>query len=115
MRCIECANEATHQRRCEAHYREYENRASVRARRKRRAVIAQGNGAAAKLRRTLRRAGRADCARCRFTFLASALDVDHITPIAHGGEDTDGNVQPLCRTCHRLKTREDFGVTKPPF
>ncbi|MFB7899235.1 HNH endonuclease [Streptomyces xiamenensis] len=38
-----------------------------------------------------------------------------MTPIAHGGEDIDENVQPLCRTCHKLKTREDFGVTKPPF
>jgi 5-methylcytosine-specific restriction protein A len=115
MRCIECESEATHRGRCEEHYRAYEERASVRARRKRRAVIARGSGAAARLRRAIRKAGRTKCARCGFPFLASAIDVDHITPIAHGGEDTDGNLQPLCRPCHKLKTREDFGVTTPPF
>ncbi|MFE4334498.1 HNH endonuclease [Streptomyces sp. NPDC056831] len=26
--------------------------------------------------------------------------------MALGGTDTDGNVQPLCRPCHRMKTRE---------
>nr|WP_237330295.1 HNH endonuclease signature motif containing protein [Streptomyces sp. BA2] len=30
-------------------------------------------------------------------------------PLALGGEDTDGNVQPLCRECHQLKTRTEFG------
>jgi hypothetical protein len=25
--------------------------------------------------------------------------------------DTDGNVQVLCRDCHREKTREDFGAS----
>ncbi|WP_420803286.1 HNH endonuclease [Streptomyces spiramyceticus] len=30
-------------------------------------------------------------------------------------EDTDDNVQPLCRPCHRLKTREDFGAGGTPL
>jgi 5-methylcytosine-specific restriction protein A len=47
--------------------------------------------------------------------LASALDVDHIRPIAHGGEDVDENVQALCRPCHKLKTRTDFGFANTPF
>ncbi|WP_326771078.1 HNH endonuclease (plasmid) [Streptomyces sp. NBC_01591] len=47
--------------------------------------------------------------------LASAIDVDHIEPLAMGGTATDGNVQPLCRPCHRRKTREDFGAAGPPF
>ncbi|MEU5031945.1 MULTISPECIES: HNH endonuclease [Streptomyces] len=29
-------------------------------------------------------------------------------PLALGGEDIDENVQPLCKSCHNLKTREDF-------
>ncbi|MFD9302162.1 HNH endonuclease signature motif containing protein [Streptomyces sp. NPDC060048] len=35
-------------------------------------------------------------------------------PLALGRTDTDGNVQPLCRPCHRLKTREDFGARSTP-
>ncbi|MFF5491330.1 HNH endonuclease [Streptomyces virginiae] len=35
--------------------------------------------------------------------------------VALGGTDTDGNVQPLCGPCHKLKTREDFGAAGPPF
>ncbi|PPS89931.1 hypothetical protein BZZ08_01299 [Streptomyces sp. MH60] len=29
--------------------------------------------------------------------------------------DSDGNVQPLFRPCHRHKTREDFGAAGPSF
>ncbi|MFF2792512.1 HNH endonuclease [Streptomyces sp. NPDC058049] len=43
------------------------------------------------------------------------VDVDHVRPQSLGGEDTDSNVQVLCHDCHRLKTREDFGVTGAPF
>ncbi|WP_406003776.1 HNH endonuclease [Streptomyces sp. NBC_00829] len=31
-------------------------------------------------------------------------------PIALGGEDTDGNVQVLCRPCHQGKTSAEFGA-----
>ncbi|MFI8263670.1 HNH endonuclease [Streptomyces sp. NPDC085665] len=55
------------------------------------------------------------CARCGLEFLPSAVDVDHIKPLALGGEDTDENVQPLCRPCHKAKTRADFGVFAVPF
>jgi len=30
-------------------------------------------------------------------------------PLAHGGGDVTANVQPLCRPCHRAKTRDDMG------
>ncbi|WP_435838253.1 HNH endonuclease [Streptomyces chrestomyceticus] len=33
-------------------------------------------------------------------------------PLAMGGADTDGNVQVLCRGCHGLKTRTEFGSVK---
>ncbi|MCX4598160.1 hypothetical protein OG819_54395 [Streptomyces sp. NBC_01549] len=36
-------------------------------------------------------------------------------PAALGGEDMDEYVQPLCKSCHKLKTRENFGATTPPF
>ncbi|WKK24972.1 HNH endonuclease signature motif containing protein [Streptomyces olivoreticuli] len=44
------------------------------------------------------------------TFPASAVDVDHVRPLAMGGTDTDGNVQVLCRGCHALKTATEFGA-----
>ncbi|WAL76427.1 HNH endonuclease signature motif containing protein [Kitasatospora sp. YST-16] len=67
------------------------------------------------MRKAIRKAGGAECASCGLWVLGSAIDVDHITPIAHGGQDVDGNVQALCRPCHKLKTRRDFDFQKPPF
>ncbi|WP_369016003.1 HNH endonuclease [Streptomyces sp. DSM 40907] len=36
-------------------------------------------------------------------------------PLALGGTDTDGNVQPLCRPCHKAKNRTNFGHLTTPF
>jgi 5-methylcytosine-specific restriction protein A len=82
---------------------------------KRRVVIARGPNAAALLRKSIQNDGCADCANCALSFLASAMDVDHIRPLAHGGEDVADNVQTLCRPCHKAKTRVDFGFVAPPF
>jgi 5-methylcytosine-specific restriction protein A len=87
----------------------------VAATRRRRKAIEEGNNAAARLRKTIRARGVYPCAKCGLTFLASALDVDHITPLALGGEDVDENVQALCRPDHKLKTRTDFGFANTPF
>jgi 5-methylcytosine-specific restriction protein A len=114
MRCIDCAESATHRGRCEAHHQAYENRPAVRARRKRQAAIARWNSAAARLRKLIRSAGWTRCARCGALVLASAADVDHVQPLALGGEDTDENVQTLCRGCHVAKTAEDFPRLVPP-
>jgi 5-methylcytosine-specific restriction protein A len=55
------------------------------------------------------------CARCPGQFLASGVDIDHIVPLAKGGEDIESNVQVLCKACHKAKTREDFDRKRPPF
>ncbi|MFD8611398.1 HNH endonuclease [Streptomyces sp. NPDC059631] len=52
--------------------------------------------------------GGARCERCGSLVLADVVDVDHVRALARGGEDTDGNVQTLCRPCHGVKTGEDF-------
>ncbi|MFK0294488.1 HNH endonuclease [Streptomyces sp. NPDC090442] len=67
------------------------------------------------MRKAVRKAGYVRCATCRMQFLPSAVDVDHITPLSQGGEDVPDNVQILCRPCHKLKTRQDFGTGAPPF
>jgi 5-methylcytosine-specific restriction protein A len=48
-----------------------------------------------------------DCSMClpcrageRFTL---AEEVDHITPVFEGGTDDDGNLQSICRPCHKVK------------
>lgn len=102
MRCIDCTEPATHRGRCEEHHQDYGKRASVRARR---AVLVRVFSGAARLRALV---GARGGARCGSLVLADVVDVDHMQPLALGGEDTDGNVQPLCRDCHLAKTAEDF-------
>ncbi len=35
------------------------------------------------------------------------FDLDHHIPLEIGGDDSDDNLRPLCRPCHRLKTKGD--------
>ncbi|MET9425661.1 HNH endonuclease signature motif containing protein [Streptomyces sp. NPDC006540] len=68
------------------------------------------------MRKALNNAGRGTCARCGISYLASALDVDHIHPIHKGGEDVEDNVQALCKhVCHAHKTRADCGYAPLSF
>ncbi|WP_258050237.1 HNH endonuclease [Streptomyces finlayi] len=55
----------------------------------------------------------AECRVCLRFCLPSQLDIDHVVPLAKGGEDVDENVQALCKLCHKAKTAMDFG--KRPF
>lgn len=45
----------------------------------------------------------APCVGCKQRFEMSALQVDHIWPVAHGGKDFFENYQLLCITCNRIK------------
>ncbi len=48
------------------------------------------------------------CAECRMKVGGAAgLEWDHRVPIELGGEDELINLQPLCRGCHKAKTRAD--------
>jgi len=35
---------------------------------------------------------------------AAAVEVDHVVPLAEGGDSHPGNLQPLCARCHAAKT-----------
>lgn len=39
----------------------------------------------------------------------AATELDHIVPLSRSGTDTADNRQGLCRECHDIKTRADFG------
>ncbi|MFE5621736.1 HNH endonuclease [Streptomyces virginiae] len=112
-RCLECRDWATHSGRCAIHHANYEARRSIQSHSKRREAIARGNNAAARMRRSVRKAVCGTCAVCLREFLPSGVDIDHIIPLARGGEDVDSNVQVLCKSCHKAKTAMDFG--KRPF
>ncbi|MBH5334949.1 HNH endonuclease [Streptomyces pactum] len=109
MRCIDCTEPATRRGRCKAHHQAYEGRTSVRTRRKRGRRRAARYDAAERLRRRIRDRGNAWCDWCLADFPADAVDVDHVRPLALGGEDVDGNVQVLCRD-HQLKTGTESGA-----
>ncbi|MFB6573206.1 HNH endonuclease [Streptomyces noursei] len=115
--CIDCTSPATRRGRCDVHDQAHQDRPSVRARRSRGRRRAKRFDAASRLRRTLERKGHGWCDWCLDDFPADGMDVDHVRPLALGGTDTDGNVQVLCRGCHRLKTGTEFGsarADKPP-
>ena len=47
------------------------------------------------------------CQICNGMFDNHFLELDHITPVALGGQSDISNLQILCFTCHKNKTRED--------
>lgn len=106
--CLDCAVPATRRGRCDDHHRAFTAGGAFRARYRQWRDVARRYDAAADLRRTLNANGGGVCTHCGSSHIATALDVDHITPIAHGGEDVAGNVQLLCHACHAAKTRREF-------
>ncbi|MEM6934116.1 MAG: HNH endonuclease signature motif containing protein [Pseudomonadota bacterium] len=53
------------------------------------------------------------CAHCGVRVGGPAgLEWDHIVALEIGGEDEIENLQPLCRGCHKAKTRQDIAVIR---
>lgn len=52
------------------------------------------------------------CARC-LSALGSHWEIDHIVRWADGGDSSWGNLQPLCKSCHTFKTREENQMNGP--
>lgn len=46
---------------------------------------------------------RGICHYCGGKFAARELTMDHVIPIARGGESTQSNIVPACRDCNRDK------------
>ncbi|MEH7827119.1 HNH endonuclease [Gemmobacter denitrificans] len=48
------------------------------------------------------------CQPCRRQGRVTAFDeVDHITPLSQGGENSAGNAECICRPCHKRKTSRE--------
>ena len=52
------------------------------------------------------------CARCLME-LEDSWEIDHITRWVDGGDSRWGNLQPLCKRCHILKTTEENTMKGP--
>jgi len=58
----------------------------------------------------LRAAGK--CEACGAVLKAGAVEVDHILPVALGGESVVTNGRALCKPCHSGKTASDVGMIR---
>lgn len=47
--------------------------------------------------------GKGTCYHCEQRFHPSELTMDHLVPIARGGQSTKGNVVPACKPCNTAK------------
>lgn len=47
------------------------------------------------------------CHVCGRVFPASELEADHVVPLGEDGPDTEANMAPACRPCHKAKTAEE--------
>jgi 5-methylcytosine-specific restriction endonuclease McrA len=86
-----------------AHFKQYERERAPQHNAARRDRLQYGNGAAARLRTTLR--PQTPCAGCGA--IGFRLLADHIKPLWAGGLDVDENVWPLCDGCHDAKTAQE--------
>lgn len=58
---------------------------------------------------------RRDGYRCKACGGSRRLECDHVHPVARGGAEWETeNLQALCRSCHRVKTRNEQGQKDRP-
>ena len=70
-------------------------------------------GGAQRLRRKVNTQGGSPCTGCGTWHPAPSIVIDHVHPVGKGGTDQDDNVQPMCLSCHRIKTRQEAATPSP--
>ena len=46
--------------------------------------------------------------KCHYCLLVKPLTMDHVVPISKGGQHTDSNIVPACRSCNSRKWNRDY-------
>lgn len=75
-------------------------------RRRARKASAGGSHTSADLEKIYKRQ-RGKCALCKCSFAKVGSELDHIVPLARGGDNSPANLQYLCRPCNRAKHAKD--------
>lgn len=50
------------------------------------------------------------CAYCGCRIVYNEMQIDHVVPIYNGGEDTENNMLPACRSCNHYKGTSSLGA-----
>lgn len=50
------------------------------------------------------------CAYCGCRIIYNEMQIDHVIPIYNGGEDTESNMLPACRSCNHYKGTSSLGA-----
>lgn len=52
------------------------------------------------------------CAICKrkLGVAGESPEYDHIQALTNGGENRETNIQPLCKNCHKPKTKQDVAI-----
>lgn len=50
------------------------------------------------------------CAYCGCRIIYNEMQIDHVVPIYNGGEDTESNMLPACRSCNHYKGTSSLGA-----
>lgn len=50
------------------------------------------------------------CAYCGCRIVYNEMQIDHVIPIYNGGEDTESNMLPACRSCNHYKGTSSLGA-----
>ena len=60
-----------------------------------------------KQRREIYNKSNRKCNHCKKAIELSGMEIDHIKPLASGGDNSYDNLQVLCKPCHFVKTKEE--------
>ena len=60
-----------------------------------------------KQRREIYNKSNRKCNRCKKAIELSGMEIDHIKPLASGGDNSYDNLQALCKPCHFVKTQHE--------
>ena len=60
-----------------------------------------------KQRREIYNKSNRKCNHCTKAIELSGMQIDHIKPLASGGDNSYDNLQVLCKPCHFVKTKEE--------